>query len=106
MVTWANPADIVYGTALGPAQLDASASVPGSFAYTPGAGIVLHAGAGQVLSVLFTPADTAHYGSLTQSVVLNVTPATLTVMADNQYGKQANFSAKANLQDITDPTQP
>ena len=37
-LTWANPADITYGTALGAAQLDASASVPGSFVYTPGRG--------------------------------------------------------------------
>ena len=30
-ITWANPADITYGTALGATQLDATASVPGTF---------------------------------------------------------------------------
>ncbi|HZY90496.1 MAG TPA: Ig-like domain repeat protein, partial [Gemmataceae bacterium] len=83
-VAWTNPAAITYGTPLSATQLDASASIAGSFTYTPGAGAVLHAGAGQTLSVLFTPTDAAHYGSVTQTVVLNVTPATLTVTADNQ----------------------
>ena len=32
-ITWATPAAITYGTALGPAQLDATASVPGTFTY-------------------------------------------------------------------------
>jgi len=34
-ITWSNPAPITYGTALGPTQLNATASVPGSFTYTP-----------------------------------------------------------------------
>ena len=37
------PSSIVYGTALGPAQLDAAAAVQGSFAYSPAAGTVLSA---------------------------------------------------------------
>src|SRR5581483_6616891 len=49
-VTWTNPAAIVYGIALGAAQLNASASVPGSFGYVPPAGTVLNAGNGQLLS--------------------------------------------------------
>src|SRR5262249_30185483 len=34
-ITWANPADITYGTALGTAQLDATAPVLGTFTYSP-----------------------------------------------------------------------
>ena len=34
-ITWATPADIVYGTALSATQLNATASVPGTFVYTP-----------------------------------------------------------------------
>ena len=34
-VSWDDPAPITYGTALGDAQLDATASVPGAFAYDP-----------------------------------------------------------------------
>ena len=49
-ITWANPADITYGTALGGTQLDATAtgidgtSLAGTFAYTPAAGTVLAPG--------------------------------------------------------------
>ena len=35
VITWANPADITYGTALSATQLNATATVPGSFTYTP-----------------------------------------------------------------------
>ena len=33
-VSWANPADITYGTVLGVTQLNATATVPGSFVYS------------------------------------------------------------------------
>jgi len=45
-ITWNPPAPIEYGTALSATQLDATASVPGTFAYMPPAGTVLQAGAG------------------------------------------------------------
>ena len=64
-ITWSNPADIVYGTALDATQLDATASVPGTFAYSPAAGTVLKAGDTQTLSVTFTPTDTTDYTSTT-----------------------------------------
>jgi RHS repeat-associated protein len=85
-LSWANPADIVYGTALGPVQLDASASfagdtLPGTFTYTPAAGTVLHAGGGQTLSVRFTPSDSTDFGAATATVSINVKPAPLTVTA-------------------------
>ena len=54
-MTWPNPANIVYGTALSATQLGATASVPGTFTYTPGVGTILQAGSGQTLSVGFTP---------------------------------------------------
>src|SRR5262249_29164695 len=57
IITWAKPADITYGTALGPTQLNATANTPGTFAYTPAAGAVLNAGANQTLLVAFTPTD-------------------------------------------------
>src|SRR5262245_33181953 len=64
-ITWSNPASIVYGTALGATQLNATASVPGTFTYTPAAGTILKAGSGQTLSVSFTPTDTTDYTSAT-----------------------------------------
>jgi hypothetical protein len=74
-ITWGTPAAISYGTALSAAQLDATASVPGTFAYSPAAGTVLAAGA-QTLSVTFTPTDTTDYSSTTASIALNVNKAT------------------------------
>ena len=43
-ITWGNSADIIYGTALSSTQLNASASVPGTFFYTPNNGTMLSAG--------------------------------------------------------------
>jgi hypothetical protein len=50
-ITWPTPADIVAGTALSATQLNATASVLGTFVYTPAAGTILNAGAAQTLSV-------------------------------------------------------
>ena len=75
-VTWATPADITQGQALGAAQLDATASVPGTFAYSPPAGTVLPAGTGQTLTAVFTPADATDYKSVNVSTTLNVVSPT------------------------------
>jgi len=53
-ITWANPADIVYGTTLSPTQLCATASVSGAFAYSPGTGTVLNAANVQTLQTTTT----------------------------------------------------
>ena len=65
-ITWPAPASIVYGTPLSAAQLDATASVPGTFAYSPAAGTVLKAG-NDTLSVTFTPTDSTDYTTATAS---------------------------------------
>ena len=81
VLTWANPANIVYGTVLGASQLNAVAvgangvTLPGTFAYTPAAGTVLGAGS-QTLSVLFTPSDAVNYTTAAKSVTLIVAKAT------------------------------
>ncbi len=56
-ITWPTPANIVYGTALNAAQLDASANAAGTFTYSVAAGTVLNAGNQQALNVTFTPTD-------------------------------------------------
>lgn len=78
IVTWATPAPITYNAALSSTQLDASASVGGMLAYSPPVGTVLSAGK-QTLSVLFTPADTTDYKSVTQTVMLTVNKAASSV---------------------------
>ena len=78
-VNWNNPTDIVYGAALSATQLDATASVPGGFAYNPGFGAVLNAGDNQTLSTTFTPTDTTDYTDATANVAINALQATPTV---------------------------
>ncbi|MBX2955424.1 MAG: hypothetical protein KF846_04675 [Cyclobacteriaceae bacterium] len=51
-VTWATPAAITYGTALECYPLNATASVGGTFVYTPAAGAVLNRGSQSSLSTL------------------------------------------------------
>src|SRR4029078_1602625 len=75
-ISWTNPADITYGTALSATQLNASANVPGTFLYTPVAGTVLNAGANQTLSVTFTPSDAANYTGATATTTITVLKAT------------------------------
>jgi len=87
-ITWATPAAITYGTALSATQLNATASVPGTFAYTPALGSVPAAGT-QSLSVTFTPTDNVTYSTATATVNLVVNKATLTVTA-NSLNKSVN----------------
>lgn len=82
IVSWRNPAPILYGTPLGGAQLNATSTVPGTFAYTPAAGTVLPVGQ-QTLTAVFTPTDQNAYTQVTATVVIKVVPLspTLTVGA-------------------------
>lgn len=88
VITWANPADITYGTALGAAQLNATVagvaggSAAGALTYTPAAGTVLNAGNGQTLSV--SAAATTNYNAAAATVIINVNKAALVVTADDK----------------------
>src|SRR5690606_22322830 len=77
VITWPNPASIVYGTPLGATQLNATASVPGTFTYTPPSGTILNVGVNQTLSLNFTPTDGSNYNSVVgRTVSITVTKAT------------------------------
>jgi hypothetical protein len=79
-ITWANPADITYGTALDSTQLNAtSGGVAGTFVYSPVSGTVLNAGTAQTLSVTFNPTDTTLYNPATATTTINVTQAGQTI---------------------------
>ena len=70
MITWANPAASVYGTALSATQLNASSGgVAGTFVYTPPPGTILGAGSDQTLRVSFTPTDMANFNVPAQARV-------------------------------------
>ena len=75
-ITWANPAAITYGAALGASQLNAIASTPGTFTYTPALGTVLNAGSAQTLHVDFAPTDAVDYAPASKDVTIDVNKAT------------------------------
>ncbi|HEX6162282.1 MAG TPA: Ig-like domain repeat protein [Vicinamibacterales bacterium] len=83
IVFWPSPGSITYGTALSATELNATANVPGTFAYSYPAGTVLGAGT-HPMSVAFTPNDAANYTNALAIVGLTVTPAPLTVQANNE----------------------
>jgi hypothetical protein len=70
-ITWATPSPVGYGTALSSTQLDATASVPGTFVYSPAAGTTPAIGS-DTLSVSFTPTDTVDYKTAGANVTLVV----------------------------------
>ncbi|HVU32669.1 MAG TPA: MBG domain-containing protein [Opitutaceae bacterium] len=76
-ITWSQPAPITYGTAIGPEQLDATASAPGTFSYSPTIGSLLPVG-DHPLTVTFTPANPAAYDGASASVTLTVGPKPVT----------------------------
>ena len=76
VISWATPAAILYGTTLSSTQLNATANVAGTFAYSPAAGTVPAVGT-DTLTVTFTPSDTTDYNTTSASVLLTVaSPAT------------------------------
>jgi hypothetical protein len=70
-ITWPTPAAISYGTPLSATQLDATASVAGTFTYSSAVGVLLPAGS-NTLSVAFTPRNQTEYTTATASVTLIV----------------------------------
>ena len=90
VITWSDPADITYGTALTAVHLNATANVSGSFAYTPASGNYLNAGNGQSLSVIFTPADNSNYNSAFASATIDVAKANATINVNSYTGVYDN----------------
>ncbi len=90
-ITWNNPADIAFGTALNDVQLNATASVAGTFSYTPASGTLLGVGNNQELTLLFTPDDATNYNTAAATVTINVQKADPVIVwvnpADISYGE-------------------
>lgn len=70
-LAWPTPDHMTHGAALGAAQLNASATIPGSFAYAPAAGEILPPGVHK-LTVTFTPSDALNYTAARAVVSLSV----------------------------------
>jgi hypothetical protein len=114
VITWDNPADIVYGTGLSNTQLNAAftnsdtgAQLTGTVTYTPSAGTYLNAGSQQALKVTFTPngGQGVAGGSVDKTVFVNVAKAALTATAPSgtpEYGTGvAAFKAGLKAEDVT-----
>lgn len=100
VITWSKPADITAGTALGTAQLDATANVPGTFTYNPAAGTVLQTGT-QTLSATFTPSDSQNYAAATATQTINVAgsaPAAPTLTAVQVSGSSTSVQTGQTIQ--------
>jgi hypothetical protein len=91
LITWPVPSAISYGAALSAAQLNATASVPGTFVYTPSEGHVLAPGR-YTLSASFTPSDSEKHATAQATVVLEVEgpayAASLSTTADDPASAQ------------------
>ncbi len=101
-VTWANPANVLYGTSLSGTQLNATASVPGTFAYTPASGTKPTAGT-DTLSVTFTPTDSTDYNPVTQTVQIVVTQATPVITWSNPAGITYGTALSSTQLNATSP---
>ena len=97
VITWNPPASMVYGSALGATQLNATASgvggagPGGTFNYSPPSGTILNPGT-QTLGVTFTPDDQVNYTGATRNVSIAVVYNTAVGHVD--------------LQPINPPSQP
>jgi hypothetical protein len=97
-LTWNTPSPLAPSTPLSSAQLDATASVPGTFVYSPPAGTILSSG-NQTLAVTFTPADDVDYNGATGTVTLVVLNPGVGVYGSTLYvvtGSQTNDQVAIN----------
>jgi hypothetical protein len=78
VITWENPANIVYGTALSATQLNATALGGATLTYSPVSGTVLGAGT-RTLTVTAAEATNYKAGSKSVSIVVEKAPATITL---------------------------
>ena len=94
-ITWPKPDAIVCGAAIGATQLNATATVPGSFVYTPAVGKILEPGV-QKLSVTLTPTDSLNYTTARAVVSLTITKklAVATVRREADQALFQSFSPK------------
>ncbi|MBK0402160.1 T9SS type A sorting domain-containing protein [Adhaeribacter sp. BT258] len=80
-ITWADPADILYGTALSATQLNAVATGGASITYDPALGAILSAGT-HILKV--TAGETSNFKERTREVNIIVLPKPITLTASDQ----------------------
>jgi lysophospholipase L1-like esterase len=106
-ITWNNPSNITFGTALSNTQLNAVGSVPGTKIYDPAAGTILKVGDNQSLNVTLVPTDSTNYSNSSKSVAINVTKGNVSLVWSkprNMVYRTALSSTQLNAQAITEGT--
>ena len=78
VVTWTNPQNLPAGVPIGDKELNAVATVAGTFSYSPPVGAVLPVGTNTLVAA-FKPDDTVNYQSVTSRVELVVNSADLVI---------------------------
>ena len=81
-IDYRTPADLIYGQPIPTNPASATADVPGTFAYRPAEGTILHAGV-HVVHVTFTATDADIEGVVEFDIAITVHPAALTVTVDD-----------------------
>ncbi len=104
-VIWPVPSAISYGTALNAAQLNATASLPGTFVYVPSAGHILAPGR-YILSAFFIPAETKKYATVQATVELEVERSSEIASLSAAAGEAPNLSAPAPAGEAPSPSAP
>ena len=103
---WPRPTSIDARTPLGQEQLNAKASIPGKYSYSPSAGTLLSSGIND-LTVTFTPDDLANYVPVTMSVKILVRRAeapTASPSPSPTVSPTASPSASPTTSPTTSPT--
>ncbi len=95
-INWPPPQPIQYPTALSATQLNASASVPGTFTYSPAAGKVPPLGQTTDTAV-FAPTDIFDYSSATTMQTITVIPPPVTATATGPETTETAQSDSASL---------
>ena len=81
-IFWNAPSPITYGSELSDIQLNATATINGTFSYAPAAGEILPAG-NHTLTVIFAPTDTGNYTTASTNVTIHVEKAAPVVSWSN-----------------------
>ncbi|MGE0079581.1 MAG: LamG-like jellyroll fold domain-containing protein [Bacteroidales bacterium] len=105
VITWDDPDDIVYGTLLDDAQLNAVADIPGIYTYYPASGTQINPGS-KTLSLTFTPTDINNYNTAVRSVYIYVLDnPLLNSYCEATSIKSSEFISNVKLGDINQSSQ-
>ena len=85
LITWLPPSSSTkYGEVIGDKEYNVTASVPGTFTYSPAKGTTLPKSGSNTFSVTFVPTDKTRYNTVSQTKNISGMKVPLIVTADNK----------------------